>query len=65
MTDRTPALGPNRQWIERIKDLGNDANHELNPIEPDVAPDVVTFTEQLLVLADELDALMADPKLAE
>jgi hypothetical protein len=65
VTDRTPALGPNRQWIERIKDLGNDANHELNPIEPDVAIDVATFTEQPLVLAYELDALMADPKLAE
>jgi hypothetical protein len=54
-----------RPWIERIKDVGNDANHELSPIEPGVALDVATFTEQLLVLAYELDALMADPRLAE
>jgi hypothetical protein len=48
VTDRAPAVGPNRQWIERIKGLGNDANHELNPIEPDVALDLATFTEQVV-----------------
>lgn len=50
-----------RPWVDRIKDVGNDANHELTPIEAGTALDVATFTEQLLVLAYELDALMASP----
>ncbi len=49
-------------WVERIKDVGNDANHELTPITGEEALDVATFTEQLLVLAYELDALMANPE---
>lgn len=48
-----------RPWVDRIKDVGNDANHELTPISAELAVDVATFTEQLLVLAYELDALMA------
>lgn len=48
-------------WVERIKDVGNDANHELSPVPPEQALDVATFTEQLLILAYELDALMSDP----
>lgn len=50
-----------RPWVDRIKDVGNDANHELTPISAELALDVATFTEQLLVLAYELDALMAQP----
>ncbi|MFC7359720.1 DUF4145 domain-containing protein [Nocardioides astragali] len=50
-----------RPWVDRIKDVGNDANHEVTPIGPDDALDVATFTEQLLVLAYEMDALMTDP----
>jgi predicted RNA-binding Zn-ribbon protein involved in translation (DUF1610 family) len=47
-----------RPWIDRIKDVGNDANHEIVPINADVARDVATFTEQLLRLTYEMDALM-------
>lgn len=50
-----------RPWVDRIKDVGNDANHELTPITAEQAKDVSQFTLQLLVLAYELDALMADP----
>ena len=46
------------KWVERIKDVGNDANHALLPITAAQALDVATFTEQLLVLAYELDARM-------
>lgn len=49
-----------RPWVDRIKDIGNDANHELTPIARGDAMDVATFTLQLLVLAYELDALMAE-----
>lgn len=52
-----------RPWVDRIKDVGNDANHELTPITAAQALDVANFTEQLLVLAYELDALMAAPEL--
>ncbi len=52
-------------WVDRIKDVGNDANHEVTPISVDQALDVAAFTEQILVLAYELDALMNDPQRAE
>jgi ribosomal protein S27E len=47
-----------RPWVDRIKDVGNDANHEITPVGPDVALDVATFTEQLLRLTYEMEALM-------
>jgi hypothetical protein len=50
-----------RPWVDRIKDIGNDANHELTPISAEQANDVATFTLQLLVLAYEMDAIMSDP----
>ena len=46
-----------REWVDEIKSIGNDANHELTPILADQANDVATFTEQLLVLAYEMRAL--------
>lgn len=53
-----------RRWVDRIKDVGNDANHELEPIEKDAALDVAAFTEQLLVVLYEMDALMDAPDVA-
>lgn len=46
-----------RKWVKKIKDVGNDANHEIMPVTAEQALDVATFTEQLLRLAYELDAL--------
>jgi hypothetical protein len=57
--------GKMRKWIDKIKEVGNDANHELEPITEGQARDVAAFTQQLLVLAYELDALMADPTEAD
>jgi len=57
----TPKMRP---WVDRIKDVGNDANHEVSPISQQVAGDVAVFTEQLLKLAYEMDALMANPEVA-
>lgn len=48
-----------RPWVERIKNVGNDANHELAPVTMESAMDVARFTEQVLRLAYEMDALMA------
>ena len=50
-----------RDWVDEIKDIGNDANHELTPIAEAQARDVATFTEQLLILAYEMRALRARP----
>lgn len=47
-----------KPWVDRIKEIGNDANHTLVPITTEQAFDVATFMEQLLVLAYELDARM-------
>lgn len=49
-----------RPWVDRIKDVGNDANHEVTPVSRQEAEDVAAFTLQLLVLAYEMDALMED-----
>lgn len=45
-------------WVKRIKDVGNEANHEIARIDKDVANDVALFTEQLLKLTYEMDDLM-------
>lgn len=47
-----------KAWVDRIKEIGNDANHTLVPITKEQAFDVATFMEQLLILAYELDARM-------
>lgn len=49
-----------RPWVDRVKDVGNDANHELNPPGEELALDVAKFTEQLLKLAYEMDDIMAE-----
>jgi hypothetical protein len=51
-------------WVDRIREVGNGANHDLTPISPAQADDVAKFTEQLLRLAYEMDALMANPTAA-
>lgn len=48
-----------RPWVDRVREVGNEANHEIDPVHPEVAMDVARFTEQLLRLAYEMDALMA------
>lgn len=47
-----------RPWVDAIKDIGNDATHELTPVAAGDAERVATFTLQLLVLAYEHDVLM-------
>lgn len=48
-----------RPWVDRIKDIGNEANHELEAIGEKEALDVARFTEQLLRLSFEMDSLVA------
>ncbi|WP_084459274.1 DUF4145 domain-containing protein [Mycolicibacterium houstonense] len=50
-----------RPWVERIKDVGNEANHDLAAVSATEANDVATFTRQLINLAYELDAMIAGP----
>lgn len=47
-----------RPWINRIKDVGNEASHELVAITESEAMDVARFTQQLLQLAYELPAMI-------
>jgi Domain of unknown function (DUF4145) len=54
-----------RPWVGRIKDVGNDANHDLAAISAAQARDVATFTRQLITLAYELDAMIAGPDTGE
>lgn len=46
-------------WVDRIREIGNGANHELGAITSTQAEDVGKFTEQLLRLAYEMDVLVA------
>lgn len=48
-----------RTWVDRIRQVGNEANHELPGISKESAFDVATFTEQLLILTYEMDELMS------
>lgn len=52
---------PMRPWVDRIKDVGNEANHEIQPVNREVAMDVATFVEQLLRLTYEMDQLISEP----
>ncbi len=46
-------------WIDRIREVGNEANHEIAPVNKDAALDVATFTQKLLELAYEMDDTMS------
>lgn len=56
-----------KPWVDRIKDVGNEANHEIEPISPAQASDVAAFTQKLLELAYEMDDAMskAEPRIDE
>ncbi|ORL01821.1 hypothetical protein A6F55_19200 [Prescottella equi] len=51
---------PMRKWVDRIKDVGNQQNHEIVAISKDDAFDVARFTEKLLELAFEMDYLFTE-----
>ncbi|TQO20991.1 uncharacterized protein DUF4145 [Rhodoglobus vestalii] len=47
-----------RVWVDRIKDVGNEANHVIASVSKAQAMDVAEFTEQLLRLTYEMDYLI-------
>jgi len=47
-----------RSWVERIKTVGNEANHKIIATTKEVAEDIAAFTEQLLKLTYEMDIIM-------
>jgi len=49
-----------RPWVEKIKDIGNEASHEIPSTTSDEATDVALFTRQLIRLAYELPAMVAE-----
>ena len=48
-----------RAWADRVKDVGNEANHELTGYTFEQALDIARFTRQLLHLSYELPLLAA------
>jgi hypothetical protein len=48
-----------RPWVDKIKKVGNDANHEIPCTTSEQAMDVALFTRQLIRLAYELPAMVA------
>jgi len=49
-----PAKG--RNWVDRIRERGNEANHEIPDIDRADAEDVLSFTEMLLKVNYEMPA---------
>jgi hypothetical protein len=49
-----------RPWVDKIKDVGNEANHEIPSTTAAQAMDVALFTRQLIRLAYELPAMVAE-----
>ena len=49
-----------RPWVTKIKDVGNEANHEIPRTSADDAMAVAKFTRQLIMLAYELPAMVAE-----
>lgn len=49
-----------RPWVDKIKDVGNEANHEIPSTTSEQAMDVAQFTRQLIRLAYELPAMVAE-----
>jgi hypothetical protein len=55
-------IPPNgRGWVEKIKDIGNEANHEIPDISEDDAARVLRFTQMLLMFVYELPGEVAEP----
>ena len=52
-----PAKG--RSWVDRIREKGNEANHEIPDIDRTDAEDVLSFTEMLLKVNYEMPARAA------
>ncbi|HWB14699.1 MAG TPA: DUF4145 domain-containing protein [Pirellulales bacterium] len=42
-----------REWVDAIRDMGNDATHEVPPIDHQRAKTVMLFAEMILKLVDE------------
>lgn len=49
-----------RPWADKIKDVGNEANHEIPSTSSGDAMAVAKFTRQLIMLAYELPAMVAE-----
>lgn len=48
-----------RPWVDRIREVGNEATHKIDTISEQSAIDVATFTQKLLELGYEMDETMA------
>lgn len=49
-----------KAWVEKIKDAGNEANHELPNVDQAKATEVMKFTQYLLTFVFELGPIMEE-----
>jgi hypothetical protein len=50
-----------KHWVDSIRVLGNEANHEINPKTSDESKRIIVFTEMLLRFIYELPGMMKEP----
>lgn len=48
-----------KRWVDQIRQKGNEATHEINPMTENDAVQLLTFTEMLLRFVYEFSALQA------
>ena len=56
LADKYLNTAENKDWIDEIRQVGNEANHELPSISRDTAESIIQFTEMLLKLIFEYPA---------
>ncbi len=47
-----------KDWVDHIRKKGNQANHEIEIVQPDDALELLSFSEMLLRLVFEFPAIM-------
>jgi hypothetical protein len=52
---------PNKPWVDKIRTIGNDANHDLTPIDAKQAEMILEFSAMLLKTLYEYAAIAATP----
>ncbi len=54
-------IPPNgKKWIDHIRKKGNEATHEINPMDETDSKDLISFTEMILVFLYEFPSRIPD-----
>ena len=52
-----------KEWVDHIREIGNEANHEINIMKPDDSKDLIKFSEMLLKIIFEFPATVQKRRL--